>query len=496
MALAFRPDRRWTISSAAGEFLDFGSQSNSETAVRPLRVKAAKRANFVATVAQSKKYSSALINYAHLEHANDAVALADLELGSRLHGVGGDMRLAHFGTFDVQNYGDLLFPLIVENKLAGLAHEIVHISPLGGPQVYRDVPASVSFESVRKTKFDGVVVGGGNILHSAWTNLPDYDTVKYTAYLSLWTDASRLAREQNIPLVTNAPGVPYSFPWPATRLIRELSSRATYMSVRDAYSRERISRAGATNVAIVPDSALQLSDVLGISTSFNDPFVGELAPLNEGPYIAVHVNGRYASQSLPELASMLDELSSEKSAQICLIGIGPCHGDDVLARELGSQMKSRPLIFANPESVGSIAKVIAGARFYVGSSLHGFITASSFGTSAFLVASHKKQSKFLGLLSQINSSDRMVGSWSEALELITRSPAGVDLQSTAPDLRNARTDLDLHWSAIRDALSDASPAPRRNRILRILVRFVIVRNFLEAKARQAARGVLNRLGRS
>ena len=29
------------------------------------------------------------------------------------------MKIAHFGTFDVENYGDLLFPLLLERRLGG-----------------------------------------------------------------------------------------------------------------------------------------------------------------------------------------------------------------------------------------------------------------------------------------------------------------------------------------------------------------------------------------
>ena len=37
------------------------------------------------------------------------------------------MKIAHFGTFDVDNYGDLLFPHIVEWRMPSV--EWIHISP-------------------------------------------------------------------------------------------------------------------------------------------------------------------------------------------------------------------------------------------------------------------------------------------------------------------------------------------------------------------------------
>ncbi|MCZ4501141.1 MAG: hypothetical protein JWQ74_3698 [Marmoricola sp.] len=415
--------------------------------------------------------------------------------GGQWHVSGGIMKLAHFGTFDVHNYGDLLFPLIVEKKLADIADEFVHISPVGGPIMYSDVSASIPFSVARNMAFDGVVIGGGNILHSAWTDLPDYDSVKYSAYLSLWHDAMLLATEQGIPLVTNAPGAPYDFPWPASKLIRELRSVATYFSVRDRYSSTRVAKAGVLDALIVPDSALQLSDVLDFVSGPLSPFDGELTALNEAPYIAVHVNGRYSSSGVKELAALLDSLSLAKQARICLIGIGPCHGDDVYAKQLGSFMTTSPVIFANPGSVTSIAKVIAGAEFYVGSSLHGFITASSFSVPAFLVASHKKQSKFRGLLEQIDSVDRMLGSWSEAFHMLTTSKRGLELLGESADLAGARSALDEHWHQIRVALTTSNPHVQIKPAAPAIASIVIVRNVVESRARRAIRSILNRIRR-
>jgi hypothetical protein len=46
------------------------------------------------------------------------------------------LRIAHFGTFDVEHYGDLLFPLILERRLSDIYEEFVHASPVGGPPVW------------------------------------------------------------------------------------------------------------------------------------------------------------------------------------------------------------------------------------------------------------------------------------------------------------------------------------------------------------------------
>ena len=56
------------------------------------------------------------------------------------------MKLAHFGTFDVENYGDLLFPLLLERRLSGLCDRFVHVSPRGGPPPWNDCVETIGFD--------------------------------------------------------------------------------------------------------------------------------------------------------------------------------------------------------------------------------------------------------------------------------------------------------------------------------------------------------------
>jgi hypothetical protein len=52
--------------------------------------------------------------------------------------------LAHFGTFDVENYGDLLLAAILERRLVDLGHGFVHVSPHGCPPVWDDCVPTVA----------------------------------------------------------------------------------------------------------------------------------------------------------------------------------------------------------------------------------------------------------------------------------------------------------------------------------------------------------------
>src|SRR5215213_9324871 len=97
-----------------------------------------------------------------------------------------DMRIAHFGTFDVENYGDLLFPLVLERRLSDLCDEFVHVSPVGGPPPWSDCVQTVGFNqfSQETSGVDGVVVGGGQIIRATPTPLEVYNASGISTFLT------------------------------------------------------------------------------------------------------------------------------------------------------------------------------------------------------------------------------------------------------------------------------------------------------------------------
>jgi hypothetical protein len=52
--------------------------------------------------------------------------------------------VAHFETFDVEKYGDLLFPPILERRLGMLGHRFMYVSPLDGSPVWNDCVPTVA----------------------------------------------------------------------------------------------------------------------------------------------------------------------------------------------------------------------------------------------------------------------------------------------------------------------------------------------------------------
>src|SRR2546423_14848772 len=81
--------------------------------------------------------------------------------------------ISHLGTFDVENYGDLLYPLVFRHMLKGrdARLKVRHYSLLDG-----DAPQEAGFKThAARSLFEAgrdaprrVVVGGGDILRTDW----------------------------------------------------------------------------------------------------------------------------------------------------------------------------------------------------------------------------------------------------------------------------------------------------------------------------------------
>lgn len=123
------------------------------------------------------------------------------------------MTLAHFGTFDVDNYGDCLFPLLLERRMAEKGIKSVHVSPRGIATRWPDAAQTISLDEALASshQFSSAVLGGGHIVRAHPTSLDFYNYSNLSGHLvypSLWLSASTLAHRNKLPLCWNAPGVP------------------------------------------------------------------------------------------------------------------------------------------------------------------------------------------------------------------------------------------------------------------------------------------------
>jgi len=247
-------------------------------------------------------------------------------------------------------------------------------------------------------------------------------------------------QRQGIPLIINGPSVSSPSPDPKTRqLLHEVTERASYVAFRDEVSCDAVD---LSECHVIPDTALEVARLW--SNEELDRSVASVG-LGSEPTFVVHMKQKYC-QDASEAAEAVDALARQIDARPVLIAIGECHGDDQVHTRVAQLMKSNPACLL-PRSLVDVASNIHHSRAYIGSSMHGYITAVAFGTPALLVLNSTPHHKFLGLLSQLgmDRAKAVAPNWRAATK---QSPRRVESSNRQAVFRS----LDAHWASVGEAL--------------------------------------------
>ncbi len=148
------------------------------------------------------------------------------------------MRIGITGTFDVGNYGDILFPYLAEHELAqrieGLELTRYSYREMSEPDWCYDVRSIRQFVGDLED-LDGLVMGGGHLVrfdkNVAPGYLPPWNELHHpTGY---WWLPVVLAGQAGKPVAWNSVGSSVDTPLWARGLLREAIANSTYVSVRD-----------------------------------------------------------------------------------------------------------------------------------------------------------------------------------------------------------------------------------------------------------------------
>jgi hypothetical protein len=289
-----------------------------------------------------------------------------------------EWRIGIVGTFDVRNYGDLLFPLIAEAELRQRLGS-VKIHPFSyravGPPDWPYAVSSVADLPELVAELDALLIGGGFIIRFDKDVAPDYEPpdswIQHpTGY---WLTPALIALQRGIPVVWNAPGMHLNevprWARPLLRLALELSA---YVAVRDEPSRAKLTQlVGDVPVTVVPDTGFGVARLLG----------PEPSPALEGLWKAAGISGPYIVVQAADSMSWFSRFVSANEQQLpglqfVALPIGPILGDD--AKNLPGFVKlptwPDPLL---------LAELISHASAVVGHSYHLAVTALTCGVPVF-----------------------------------------------------------------------------------------------------------------
>jgi len=291
-----------------------------------------------------------------------------------------------FGTFDVANYGDLLFPILAEAELTRRLGPItLHRFSYHG-KAETEWPYAVT--SVTQlpdiaAQLDGVLIGGGFIIRFDKVVATDYYPPDASIHhpTGYWLTPALIALQHGVPLIWNAPGMHCNDipPW-AAPLVKLTLDHSPHIRVRDALSQAVLARVSETaSVQVLPDTAFGLPRLLDPQSPSAEFLALRASADLTKPYVVVHA--MWGLDSF--LAMWRTHAALFEDLQLLLLPIGPVLGDhpSVLGDDLE---RSRCLPYWPTPLL--LAEVIAHAEGVIGHSYHLAISSLVFGVPIFCSA--------------------------------------------------------------------------------------------------------------
>lgn len=328
-------------------------------------------------------------------------------------------QIAIYGAFDRFNYGDLLFPLILEHAFKNYSSEYKFeyygtiasdLSGYGGKPT-KSVEELFSYDNLEDDSM--VIVAGGEVLAPRWidiyscllpNNLTSYNNALYrnipknlllnvkptlqTTELEMPFVIAPEDFNRRVKVVYNTVGgsslAKSSYPSNLLNSIIYKLEKSTYISVRDQKTFDILTeRSSSISPRLAPDSASLMSlyySKNNLLTLIN-PSIATWINQNKDNYYVIQIARRYANeQSVIEvLTHEIEDIYHRYQLPVvlCPIGTATGHEDQIPLAAIHKAVKT-PSILIDNGSIFDIMAIIANSRLFIGTSLHGAITAMSF----------------------------------------------------------------------------------------------------------------------
>lgn len=362
-------------------------------------------------------------------------------------------RIALCGVFDIPNYGDHLFPLIVKNELhkRNCDFEIVLFSPFDAQESFVEDSHIYSLDDMERmhqeNPFKAILIGGGEIIHwHRYQQKHSFSSDSYEPYPmdKVWAIPFLMKLKYNVPIIWNAPGIPYDFDIDPN-FANFLFSNIDYVSVRNDFSRQVLLDCGIRPeiIHLVPDTGFELTTLA--SAEHLNKLRRDLL-LDTDKYIVFHCNRFIAEADENAAFNMLNNLY-DQGYSIYLLPLAYTHGDDTKLREIRERSGNRFNIPEKPLSLLQIISVLSGCTLYVGTSLHGTVTASAYGRKV-VSFDYQKTKKTKDLYDKLGLSDYYTVDRSSLQENVSKA-----LNEQVPaDISDIQSEIKQHFDNIVSVL--------------------------------------------
>ncbi|MBG6178781.1 polysaccharide pyruvyl transferase WcaK-like protein [Labrenzia sp. EL_208] len=327
------------------------------------------------------------------------------------------MKIGLIGTFDVNNFGDCMFPELYSKLLTAALPdvEISYFSPFAHAATILSEKAVKVLPENEETLFrfdcDILILVGGETIgigHSPGTY--NFKRSTYSAFARLWISPILATASEHLnPNYFAAQSVgAIKMSSDKNQLVAQALSGANRVRFRDRFSCSWIKNDDVSFDQDV-DPMYLISDLLHESAWIDRArgLLPESFPVadkrNAGGYIAAQMSIGYGENDIEGWSKALNRIYRETGLSIVLLPI--CHflHDERLLRRASSFLRNYGVphfLVSGLINVKDTAAIIGCSGGYIGSSLHGAVTAVSFGRSLGVLG-HSMDGKHEGTLASI-----------------------------------------------------------------------------------------------
>lgn len=328
---------------------------------------------------------------------------------------------------DRYNYGDLLFPIITKLALDACAPGEFQIHNYGLRNSDLSATGALPCRGIRELfqdtrPGDCVLLAGGENLAQTWLVMHETLLGAAGGKRLRWLErrAPRLAETVSRRMIGGKQPFPYildpgHFPpgvrvfynsmggWPLAHyaaaaqqeIVRSLK-RASFLSVREDQTASILrSLSPEIPLHVAPDVVFLLLDYI-LPDRLRRMASAEVRTLvdNAGDFIAFQCHPRFGRPNRAVLLAQLQRLSASTGMRLFLTPIGrmPSFEDDLFLNEIAGELRGSVILPRNA-TIFDVAHVLAACQLFCGTSLHGLITAFTYGNPFLALANEDPKTK-------------------------------------------------------------------------------------------------------
>jgi lipopolysaccharide transport system ATP-binding protein len=316
--------------------------------------------------------------------------------------------VAMFGTFDVDNYGDCLFPLIVEHQLTKRLGKIMlyPFSPTNRLPRIANYSRVYGFNELGKTFSKPpscFVIGGGELLRTDYTphSYPQVRNILYPSSLKTWLLPIMVANSWNCPCVINAIGWGKAFDEEFMQIATSYLRKVDLFFVRDPFTAERLSEINVP-VEVVPDSGFCVPELL-TPREWEKRFRQMSSEFRLPPKYLVAQGSFYLGANHTKFTNAVGQVAAATGLPVVLLPTAHIMSDIESLKVMQRALRKKGVktfMFNRILNTLETSSILRSTEIFIGASLHGAIITLSFGKPAVSFGSHAT-GKHKGVLSAV-----------------------------------------------------------------------------------------------